>query len=193
MKKRNAGMMLSFIVATLVLAVGYALVADIPLSISGTASASSSNENFDVQMVANSLDSTGTTTNVIVEDDTTIAVKQLNVNFTASGFTAKGDTAVVTYTVENNSNDLEALLSSTGVVVRVPENTDNITYYDNGANLFEASYYFDSTEGKTTTTVSSVDGSNTTTITVVITLKETILDEENVVVNINLPINAKAQ
>ena len=193
MKKRNAGMMLSFIIATLVLAVGYALVTDIPLSVSGTASAGASNENFDVQMVADSLVYTGTTQTVNVEDNTTSNEKQLNVNFTASGFTAKGDKAVVTYTIENQSNDLDAALSSTGVKVTIPENTDNITYYAEAASLFDTSYYFNNTEETKTITIGSEDGLNTTTVTVVITLNKTILDEENVAVNINLPINANAR
>lgn len=196
MKKRKAGMILGFIVATLVLVVGYATIADIDLSISGTASAGSSNENFNVEIVADSLSTTGTTANVSVEDDTTLAgenEKQLNVSFIATGFTANGDKAVVTYTIENTSNDLDAILSSTGVIVTVPDDTDNVTYYDDSADLFDTEYYFGSTEEKPqTATVSSTDGSNTTTVTVVITLNKTIVDEENVMVNVNLPIIAEA-
>lgn len=193
MKKRNVGMMLGFVVATLVLVVGYALVADISLSVGGSASAGASNENFDVQMVAGSLDDDGTSNNVTVTDNTMAAEKQLNVNFTATGFTAKGDKAVVTYTIENSSNDLYAVLTSNGVVVTVPEDTNDVTYYKNSASLFDAEFYFDGVKETKTKTISSEADENTTTVTIVITLKETILDEENVSVNINLPINAKAQ
>ena len=193
MKKRNAGMMLGFIVATLVLVVGYASVADISLSVGGSASAGASNENFDVQMVAGSLNDDGTTESVVVTDNTTTSQKQLNVNFTATGFTAKGDKAVVTYTIENRSNDLQALLTSSGVVVTVPEDTADVAYYDDSASLFDTEFYFDGVENTKTKTISSEENSNTTTVTIVITLNETILDEENVAVNINLPINAKAQ
>ena len=196
MKRRKAGMLLGFIVATLVLAVGYALVTDINLSVSGTASAGASNENFKVQFDANSMKTDGTTNNVTVSNkqtDVSENGQQLNVGFTATGFTAKGDTAVVTYTIKNDSNDLNALLSSTGVEITVPSSTGSVTYYENGASLFEKDYYFTSTKDTKTTTVSSVADSNTTTVTVVITLKETILNEENVMVNINLPITATAQ
>lgn len=193
MRKRRTGMILGFIVATLVLAVGYAVVADINLSVSGTASAGASNENFDVQMVTNSLATTGTSTNVRVVDNTEAADKQLNVKFTATGFTAKGDTAVVTYTIKNNSNDLNALLSSTGVSVTVPESTADTTYYANGASLFDTEYYFNNNKDTKTITVNDEVDNNTTTVTIVLTLNKTILNEENVLVNVNLPIVATAQ
>lgn len=193
MRKRRTGMILGFIVATLVLAVGYAVVADINLSVSGTASAGASNENFDVQMVTNSLATTGTSTNVRVVDNTEAADKQLNVKFIATGFTAKGDTAVVTYTIKNNSNDLNALLSSTGVSVTVPESTTDTTYYANGASLFDTEYYFNNNKDTKTITVNDEVDNNTTTVTIVLTLNKTILNEENVLVNVNLPIVATAQ
>ena len=195
MKKRKEGMFLAFVVATLVLVVGYAAVTDINLSVSGTASAGSSDANFDVQMVADSLSTTGTTSTVSVTDNTTTVgtdEKQLNVEFSATGFTAKGDQAVITYTIENTSNDLEAILSSTGVNITVPEDTDDTEYYANGASLFTSKYYFGNTEETQTTTISSEENTNTTTVTVVLTLNETILNEKNVVVNVNLPITAKA-
>ena len=192
MKKRNAGIMLSFIVATLLLVVGYAAVTNINLSVNGSASASANNENFNVEMVAGSLDTTGTTDTVSVTDDTTTVDKQLSVDFIATGFTAKGDKAVITYEIENTSNDLEATLSSSGVTVTVPADTADTTYYANGADLFDTDYYFDGDEQTKTITVGSTDGSNTTTVTVVLTLNKTIVDEENVLVNVSLPITATA-
>ena len=196
MKKRRASILLAMVVATLVLVVGYAAVANINLSVGGTASASASNENFNIEMVADSLDTTGTTQNVTVTDNTTAAgenEKQLNVSFNATGFTAKGDKAVVTYTVENTSNDLQAILSATDVVVTVPEKTGDTTYYEDGASLFDTDYYFTDDEQTKTTTVNSQDGTNTTTVTVVLTLNKTIVDEENVMVNVRLPITATAE
>lgn len=193
MKKRKTFMILSFIVSTLLLAVGYAMVSDIPLSINGTASAGASNENFDVQMVAGSINTTGTTNNVTVIDNTSISDKQLSVNFAASGFTAKGDTAVVTYTIKNNSINLNALLSSSGVSVTVPESNDGVVYYVDGASLFDVDYYFDGSQSNKTIVINDDESSNSTTITIVIKLNKTILNEENVLVNISLPINAKAQ
>lgn len=198
MKRRNAGIMLSFVIATLVLAVGYALVTDINLSISGTASAAANDKNFNVELVVNSMETTGTTTGLVVTD-TTQAVskengqKQLNASFSVTGFTAKDDKAVVTYTIENTSNDLSALLSSTGVTVSVPESNGEQTYYADGANLFTTKYYFGDIESTKTTTVSSETLANTTTVTIVITLNETIHEQENVLVNINMPITAEAQ
>lgn len=193
MKKRKTFMILSFIVSTLLLAVGYAMVSDIPLSINGTASAGASNENFDVQMVAGSINTAGTTNNVTVIDNTSISDKQLNVSFAASGFTAKGDTAVVTYTIKNNSINLNALLSSSGVSVTVPESNDGVVYYVDGASLFDVDYYFDGSQSNKTIVINDDESSNSTTITIVIMLNKTILNEENVLVNISLPINAKAQ
>lgn len=193
MRKRKAGMLLGFIIATLVLVVGYATVTNINLSVTGTASAEASDENFNVQMVAGSLNTDGTSTNVSVTDNTTNAEKQLNVNFVATGFSAKGDKAVITYTIENSSNDLVATLESTGVVLSVPANTTDTTYYAKSNTLFDAEYYFGSTEGTKTVDVSSQANSNTTTVTVVLTLNKTIVDEQNVVVNVNLPITAKAK
>lgn len=192
MKKRNAGIMLSFIVATLLLVVGYATITNINLSVNGRASASANNENFNVEMVAGSLDTTGTSDTVSVNDDTPITAKQLSVDFVATGFTAKGDKAVITYEIKNTSNDLEATLSSSGVTVTVPTNTEDTTYYTNGDDLFNTDYYFDGNEQTKTITVGSEDGSNTTTVTVVLTLNKTIVDEENVLVNVSLPIIATA-
>lgn len=193
MRKRKAGMLLGFIIATLVLVVGYATVTNINLSVTGTASAEASNENFNVQMVAGSLNTEGTSTNVSVTDNTVTAEKQLNVNFIATGFSAKGDKAVITYTIENSSNDLVATLESSGVELSVPDNTADTTYYATSNTLFDAEYYFGSTEGTKTVDVSSQANSNTTTVTVVLTLNKTIVDEQNVVVNVNLPIAAKAK
>jgi hypothetical protein len=191
-KRRKAGMLLGFIIATLFLIIGYAAVTDINLTINGTASAGSSNDNFNVQMVAGSLTTDGTSQNITVTDTTVTSETQLNVSFAASGFSAKGDTAVITYTLENKSNDLQAILSSTGVNVSVPQNTDNLTYYADSKDLFDVNYYFNDTEDTKNITIDSTSGFNTTTVTVTITLNKTIVNEENVVINVNLPINAKA-
>ena len=48
------------------------------------------------------------------------------------------------------------------------------------------------TEGLIVTVNDEVDN-NTTTVTIVLTLNKTILNEENVLVNVNLPIVATAQ
>ena len=105
------------IAAILIIGIGYAALKNITLNVSGSASANPDDSNFNVKL-------TGTPT---VSDKTIVTeakvTDDLNATFKVSGLTAKGETATITYTIENASEDLSANLSA-----EVTENT-NSTYF----------------------------------------------------------------
>ena len=99
------------LLAIILVAVGYATITNVTLNIKGTAKSETSQSNFVVEFVGTPTTSgKGTTTATINENkktEGTIEVSDLN---------AKGDTATVTYTVKNNSQDLSADLTAEATI-----------------------------------------------------------------------------
>ena len=95
------------LVAIMLVAVAYAAITNVGLNINGVGNAQAKQENFNVEFVGTpSTSGKGTTTATISSDDKT----QGSVNVT--GLTAKGDEAVATYTVKNQSADISADLTA---------------------------------------------------------------------------------
>ena len=95
------------LVAIILVAVAYAAITNVGLNINGVGNAQAKQENFKVEFIGTpSTSGKGTTTATINSDDKT----QGSVNVT--GLTAKGDEAVATYTVKNQSADISADLTA---------------------------------------------------------------------------------
>ena len=95
------------LVAILLVAVGYAAISNIGLNIDGTAKSETSQSNFIVEMIGTPITSgEGTTVATINES------KRTEGTMTVSGLTAKGQTAIATYTVKNKSQDISADLTA---------------------------------------------------------------------------------
>ena len=95
------------LVAILLVAVGYAAITNVTLNIDGTAKSEGNPDNFKVELIGEPQTSgDGTTTATINTADKTQGT--MNV----SGLNAKGQTAIATYTVKNQSADLSADLTA---------------------------------------------------------------------------------
>ena len=95
------------LVAILLVAVGYAAITKVGLNIDGTAKSEGNPDNFKVELIGEPQTSgDGTTTATINTADKTQGT--MNV----SGLNAKGQTAIATYTVKNQSTDLSADLTA---------------------------------------------------------------------------------
>ncbi len=105
------------IAAILIIGIGYAALKNITLNVSGSATANPDDSNFTVKLTG-----TPTVSDATIVTDAKVT-DNLNATFTVAGLTAKGETATITYTIENASADLSANLSA-----EVTENT-NSTYF----------------------------------------------------------------
>ena len=103
------------LIAIVVLGIGYASISGVILIINGNSTASVDQNNFKVYFVTSNI-TTGTRTASIDENDNTIAY------FDMFGLTKKGDYAIATYVVRNDSNSVNADLS---LIV----NTNNNEYF----------------------------------------------------------------
>ena len=106
------------LVAIILVAVAYAAITNVELNINGVGSAQAKQENFKVEFIGTpSTSGKGTTTATINESDKTKGT----VNVT--GLTAKGDEAIATYTVKNQSSDISADLTAEAT-------SSNQTYFE---------------------------------------------------------------
>ena len=106
------------LVAIILVAVAYAAITNVGLNINGVGSAQAKQENFKVEFIGTpSTSGKGTTTATISESDKTKGT----VNVT--GLTAKGDEAIATYTVKNQSSDISADLTAEAT-------SSNQTYFE---------------------------------------------------------------
>ena len=95
------------LLAIVLVAVGYAAITKVGLNIDGTAKSEANPDNFKVELIGEPQTSgDGTTTATINTADKTQGT--MNV----SGLNAKGQTAIATYTVKNQSTDLSADLTA---------------------------------------------------------------------------------
>ena len=153
------------LVAILLVAVGYAVITKVGLNIDGTAKSEGNPDNFKVELIGEPQTSgDGTTTATINTADKTQGT--MNV----SGLNAKGQTAIATYTVKNQSADLSADLTAKAT-------STNDEY-------FEVQCSLDKTTLKT---------GEETTMTVKVKLLKTPIDEtkENLLTEIGVNITAE--
>ena len=108
-------LLLIVLIAVAALGIGYASISGVNLIINGNSTVSVDQNNFKVYFVTSNI-TTGTGTASIDENDNTIAY------FDMFGLTKKGDYAIATYVVRNDSNSVNADLS---LIV----NTNNNEYF----------------------------------------------------------------
>ena len=153
------------LVAILLVAVGYAAITKVGLNIDGTAKSEGNPDNFKVELIGEPQTSgDGTTTATINTADKTQGT--MNV----SGLNAKGQTAIATYTVKNQSADLSADLTAKAT-------STNDEYFEVQCSL-----------DKTT-----LKAGEETTMTVKVKLLKTPIDEtkENLSTEIGVNIDAE--
>ena len=151
--------------AILLVAVGYAAITKVGLNIDGTAKSEGNPDNFKVELIGEPQTSgDGTTTATINTADKTQGT--MNV----SGLNAKGQTAIATYTVKNQSADLSADLTAKAT-------STNDEYFEVQCSL-----------DKTT-----LKAQEQTTMTVKVKLLKTPIDEtkENLLTEIGVNITAE--
>ena len=153
------------LVAILLVAVGYAAITNVTLNIKGTTKSEGNPDNFKVELIGEPQTSgDGTTTATINTADKTQGT--MNV----SGLNAKGQTAIATYTVKNQSADLSADLTAKAT-------STNDEYFEVQCSL-----------DKTT-----LKAQEQTTMTVKVKLLKTPIDEtkENLLTEIGVNITAE--
>lgn len=146
------------VVALLIMGVGYAAISNITLEIKGSATADPSQANFTVKFSesadAITVDKSGITQPALATV-TGSRTDATHAAITVNGLTAKGDTATVTYTIQNTSADLSADLTAIA--------TNSNTEY------FSVSYGF----GSSKTATANIAKGGATTVTVTVTLIKT--------------------
>lgn len=162
-KKTKTILAVVLIAAIVLIAVGYAAISNVNLTISGTASGAGSSENFAVNF-------TGTPTgqvNLSVEDATAKATGSITNTKQAviavSGLATKGDYGEVTFTVTNASADLKADIAATVS----GGNDENFTVTTSGGGT-------------------GIAPGATTTVTVRVTLNKTLVDSATTAVQVDL-------
>lgn len=109
MKNRKVFFGVALFLAVLTLGIGYAAISNVDLQITGSAAGEGVQENFNVRFTDDvTVDSNGAASRVVVEARKT---GDLSGVVNVSKLSAKDETVVVTYTVENYSEDLSAALS----------------------------------------------------------------------------------
>jgi len=150
------------------LGIGYALIENIPLNITGSASANVSDDNFSVEF-----DSTEGKTTVSNDSIVSAEVKGIHsAEINVSGLTAKGDSAYAIFTVNNNSDDLSAEISVTTETVT---EADNAGYFSVKADVTEPA---------------TILSKGSTTVKVTVTLEKTPIDDTKTG-TINVALSAK--
>ena len=172
MQNKRALIIIVLIVAVLLLAVGYAAITK-DLSIGGTIAAGANADNFKVHYQGTtgtiSSTNTGATLSATTNEEHTATIE-------ASGLDTAGQTVTAVFTIVNESDDLGADLTV---------ETQNLS--GTNVNYFEIV----STElGKTTLSAKGTGTADTTTVTVVLRLKTTPVD--NVTASINVALKATA-
>ena len=164
--KKKVGALALALASVAALGVGYAVINTVDLSInSSTANAVAQQTNFDVKFTNATLTGDATPVGNGENDSTvTIAADGLSSTFNIKGLTKEGDTATITYTITNASNDLDATLAITTVDPITGKGVTN-----SNTEWFDISTVINDNANA----LSSEDGSNTRTATVTITLNKT--------------------
>ena len=153
------------LLAIVLVAVGYAAIPKVGLNIDGTAKSEGNPDNFKVELVGEPQTSgDGTTTATIDNQDKTQGT--MNV----SGLNAKGQTAIATYTVKNQSTDL-----STDLTAKATSTNDE---------YFEVQCSLDKT---------TLKAQEETTMTVKVKLLKTPIDETKENLSTEIGINVDAE
>lgn len=160
--KNKKFFIIALLMVVLLIGVGYANITNKTLEINGTATATPDGSNFVVKFKNETVPTTGGATATVLGDT--------SAEIEVTGLTAKGQTASATYTIVNNSEGLDALLSA---VVTKKTDSDN----------FDVTYSFADTK---------LLADDETTLTVTVTLKNTPIDED-LTTSIKVDVTAKPQ
>ena len=163
MKNKKTILGLVLLIAILLLGVGYASISGLTLKIGGTAGATGNTDNFIVKFTeANAGDKC--TKAEISATDTNSRTATMEV----SGLATEGDTATATFTVKNESPDVNAVLK-----VDAKEMTGT-----------DASYFtVDATIADNGTSMAPND---TRTVTVTVKLNKTVVEDKTATINVTL-------
>ena len=149
MKKKRTGI-IGILITILVLGIGYAAVSYVTLTIEGTGAITATQSNFVVVY-------TGVTVASKTETVTTTQTASGTTgSFTVTGMTKKGDYAEFTYTIENQSEGLSAVLGNPVI-----------------ASGYNSEYFTVTSTTNSPTTLTSTGATNTTTQTVSIEAAKT--------------------
>ena len=163
MKKKRSMIVLAIFVAVLVLGVGYAAITGVQLSIDGSASVT----NRDLAVSFTNAGATGATC-------TAAAVNgELEADLTVTGLSAVGQSVTATYTIQNEEDDLDALISLNTV--------DNP-----GDQFFEVTTSLDSAD-------LTVGAADTETVTVTVTLIAMPITTADSTATFTITFDAEAQ
>lgn len=162
MKSKKTILGIVLLIAILLLGVGYAAITGVTLNINGTANATANTDNFIVKF-----------TSATAGDKCTAEVSSSDQNgrtatMNVSGLQTANDTATATFVVTNESPDLNAILAVTTQTM----GGTNPDYFDVKATIAD--------------NTSSVAPRGTRTVTVTVTLKETITEDKTATINVEL-------
>ena len=156
MKKTTKIIIIVFVVALLLLGIGYAAIQNITLNISGTAAADPSQSNFKVMFTGTPDVSDNTYATAGITDDT-------NATIDITGLSSKGDFVVGSYNVKNESTDLSADLF--------------VSLTNDNSEFFSVTSNFDK---------SSLVSGETTTLLVTVTLIKQPIESVNAEIGVKL-------
>lgn len=107
MNKKRTFIVVGILLATILLGVGYA-ISNETFTISGSASATATDSNFNVYLTGTPTKSDETNVEASITDDLTATI-------TVKNLVSVGDSETATYTIQNDSTDLKAALSANPV------------------------------------------------------------------------------
>ena len=164
MKSKKILVLLILLAVILFLGIGYAL-STTSLEIKGDATVTATDDNFTVKFTKAENDANGKAEGAITDDT--------HASITVDGLEKAGDTATVTYTIENASNGLDALVNVTSkAIVAKDGKADDVNYFEV------------TTEGITTDT--KVEAGSTTTVKVTVKLLKTPVEDKTATVKVDL-------
>ena len=114
MRRKSLNIFLFILIGFVVLGIGYAAINNVDLLVNGTGSITATQNNFRVEFTEASI--TPNTESVGINQD------RVSATFSVSSLSKKGDTAVATYTIENFSNNI-------GAVIELKVNSSNTEYF----------------------------------------------------------------
>ena len=113
MKKRKSTFAVALLVAVLMLAIGYALIDNTNLNITGSINTNANSENFNVNFKEVSSTSVeGHAENADNKVTATVSASGTTATMNVAGLATPGDYAEYTFTIENNSAELRAEINS---------------------------------------------------------------------------------
>lgn len=164
MKNKKTFVGIALLIVVLALGIGYAAITD-TLKITGTATTGIDPDNL--QVVFTGETNPATTTNGVTA---TATANSKSATLNVTGLTTRGDTRTATYTIQNQSDELKALVD-----VKT-ETVTNGEFFTVDATVANAS--------------TALEPGDETTVTVTVTLIKTPIDVLNGTINIDLEATA---